>query len=875
MNKIILTSILILSFVSLTFAQKRVAWISAADTAFYAEKDYYKAFKYYEAALLYDTVDMRIWYQKAEAARLFNDYFDAEYAYNRVARDAAGVQQFPCALAYAGEMQLRLGDYDRAEKTFQRFLAQVNAPEDCKKLANEGLKDAGFAKEKGGLKMKGVKLTPLSININSPYSDFGVFPTEDAMYFSAYSFPLERKKKRDPYRYYARILKSENGAPPVLVTEFNLGDTTLHVGHTTFNRDRSRVYFTICEYEKNGVDIRCDIYYRERADNSSWSNPIPVDEVNNSQFTTTQPSIGWDTKNNRETLYFVSDRPGEGGLDIWQSAIENGRHASPTNLGSVINTDGDDVTPFFHNASQRLFFSSAGHAGYGGYDVFFSVQNETDAWQEPVNQGEQINSSYDDVYYSLDAMGQAAYLSSNRLGSTLFEKIENDSLRFKEACCLDIYSYQTPPCDLKINTFRDCDETGKNGRPLSAVKVEVFDITNGEPGVLLSGKTNEQGNDVGFSPLQPGKIYKIKASKEQFEDAFTILDFTNGDFPCKDGNSQVVDICLVESCPAPLLLTRILDADADTNIVSDLSLRLIDLGENDQLMNSPDFKSAGNLCSSDRLAVYKAFPNERYISPYEPVEIEYDRYYALLATKERYDYALDIIRIPKGSLKGLVCMDTLDLEMSLEQEVAPLSLFFDNDSPHPRTLRTDSDTSYLQIYETYYKKKDYFRSQITAGDVFLRTQRLDNFFEGELKANAERLKPFSDHLFDLLCQGANIDLEINGCASPRFNDPNNVRQRTYNNRLKDRRMDSVIQFFENYQQEENGSKIFEPFLDNQLNIMVVEKKCEVVDPEFTTEELMDMKDRETSIFSTDASRYRRADVTIKFRKETIVGMKNE
>jgi hypothetical protein len=122
---------------------------------------------------------------------------------------------------------------------------------------------------------------------------------------------------------------------------------------------------------------------------------------------------------------------------------------------------------------------------------------------------------------------------------------------------------------------------------------------------------------------------------------------------------------------------------------------------------------------------------------------------------------------------------------------------------------------------------------------------------------------FSDSLLTLLCQGALIDLEMNGCASPRFNDAKNVRQRTYNEALTKRRMDSVINFFETYSKEPGAPPVFKDFLGNQLKIVKVEKDCPVAD----REELSDLNDLKNSIFSIDASVARRVEVRVKLRTQ--------
>lgn len=862
MNKTILTIFLVLGSVSLGLAQKRAAWINAADTAFYAEKNYYQAFKYYEAALLYDTTDIDIWYRKAEAARMFNAYFDAEEAYLKVI-NSERLAEYPCALAYAGQMRLNMGGYEQAEAYFQRFLKQFPQNSDgCKELVNKGMTNISFVRSGLPAINEDIKLNNIGQPVNTAFSDFGVYPVDDGFYFSRYEYE-DYTDKKAPGRRFVRIFKATGDGDPEMLSKDINPDTSLHFGHSAFNRDGSRFYYTICRYEK-GVNVHCDLFFREIDQSGQWGDAIPVQEINLAGFTTTQPSIGWTEGQEEDALYFVSDRPGGmGGFDIWKSLIVNGSHQTPINLGAGINTADDEATPFFHPFSQRLFFSSTGHTGYGGYDVFFT-RWDGDAWSPAENMGAPINTSTDEVYYSLDRLGNKAYFSSNRLGSTLFEVVETDEEKLKEACCLDIYSYEMPACDLIVNTFRACDESENNGEALSSVRVQIFDITEGEPGKLLVSSLNERGNDIQFAPLQPYRKYKILASKDRFDDASAILDFTNVAFPCPDGDTEILDICLKESCPTPALQVQVVDPSGEA--VPDVSLRIVKLGDSATFpMGTGIFGTEdGGVCPDDLLGIYGSFPDEQIIEPDQIVPIEYDTYYGVIATKELFTFDTAMVRVSLGEVEGPDCARQVKLQIERISELNELTLYFDNDSPNPDTRLVTTDSNYIDVFKNFYKKKNEFRAQFSEGPQdFLESQELESFFERELRGNAERMYSFSDSLLTLLCRGASIDLEMNGCASPRFNDKNNVRQRTYNEALTKRRIDSVINFFETYSKNPGDPPIFKDFLGSQLRIIKVDKACQVAD----REELSDLKDRKNSIFSIDASVARRVEVRVKFRPQ--------
>lgn len=859
MNKIIVTLLLLLGWVCQGAAQKQAAWINAADTALYAEHDYYKAFKYYEAALLYDTTDIDLWYRKAEAARLFNAYYDAEQAYLKVI-NSDRLLEYPCALAYAGQMRLSLGAYDEAKRYFERFQnLQANGKPSCMETVERGLRNIAFVRAQEQRPQPEIDPLNMGTPINTEFSDFGVYPVADGFYYTRYEY-ADYENKEAPGRRYARIYKVVGGVPERFPSYFSR-DTALHIAHTAFDREHSRFYYTLCEYE-DGINIHCDLYYREVNDQGVWGAPQPVTELNGEAFTTTQPSIGWDEEIGGETLYFVSDRPGgEGGLDIWKSEIIDGRHQAPVNLGRPINTPYDEATPFFHPFSQRLFFSSDGHPGYGGYDVF-SVRKDQERWTGLENMGPGVNTGVDEVYYALDELGMKGYFSSNRLGSTLFEPVEDESERLKEACCLDIYQYEAPACELLVRTFRDCDGSGANGEILNGVTVEVFDITDGEPGRSLFSSGYQSDNEVEFNPLEPRRKYKVLARKEGFDDAYAILDFTQDAFPCQNGDREILEICLKRTCPLPALSARVLNPSGES--VEAVELRLIELGQSRRFPNAISEYNPSGVCTGDLLAVYGRFPGERFIEPGEAVQVEYDTYYGLIATKERYSFDTVTVRIAQGDVQGTDCALTVDLQIEPVAELNELTLYFDNDSPHPDTRRITSDSNYIDVYKKFYQKKAQFRARFSTDPAdFLESQELEAFFERELRGNAERLTTFSDSLLTLLCRGAAITLEMNGCASPRFNDANNVRQRTYNEALTKRRVDSVMDFFREYHKTPDGPPAFEEFLGGQLRIVMVERACQVAD----REELSDLDDLKNSIFSIDASVARRVEVRVRFRTE--------
>jgi hypothetical protein len=133
----------------------------------------------------------------------------------------------------------------------------------------------------------------------------------------------------------------------------------------------------------------------------------------NTKHIETSPMLSTDGN----TLYFVSDRKGGyGGKDIWASEkLSNNKWSEPYNLGKEINTAENEESPFLMSDGVTLYFSSKGHNGYGGYDIFVTTQNDDGLWSVPENLGDSVNSTSDDDYYKVDLNGKTAYYASDKL----------------------------------------------------------------------------------------------------------------------------------------------------------------------------------------------------------------------------------------------------------------------------------------------------------------------------------------------------------------------------------------------------------------------------------------------------------------------------
>lgn len=151
-------------------------------------------------------------------------------------------------------------------------------------------------------------------------------------------------------------------------------------------------------------------FYVSTYDGKSWGEPVPVGGVNSPYR---ELSISMNGEGNK--LYFSSNRPGGyGGFDIYVSTLDDfGRWGKPINLGPKINTSGDEDAPFIHADGETLYFSSTGHLGMGGFDIFKSKYLR-EKWTTPINLAYPINTAQDDNYFVIAKNNEYGYYATAR-----------------------------------------------------------------------------------------------------------------------------------------------------------------------------------------------------------------------------------------------------------------------------------------------------------------------------------------------------------------------------------------------------------------------------------------------------------------------------
>lgn len=290
-----------------------------------------------------------------------------------------------------------------------------------------------------------------------------------------------------------------------------LVDESVDFSAGRFSGDGNRYYFSKCQMNLRGKVI-CELYYIEK-DGERWSKPIKLPElINDGKYSNSHPTIGIHPKSGNDLIYFVSDRPeGVGGKDIWYTEynIKKKSFKPIKNVGKRINTPGDEVTPWVAPVSGKFYFSSDGHYGIGGLDIFV-IEGYQKMWKDLKNLGYPINSSADDLSYTVK--NSVVLLTSNRI------QMENTS---GALCCDDIYVFKVG--EIPMNHLIVSMDSTYN-KELYEIKI-LKKTPDGDELVAKVSSTNEIENlelekDFDYDVLIQEKGYlteRYPINKESFE----------------------------------------------------------------------------------------------------------------------------------------------------------------------------------------------------------------------------------------------------------------------------------------------------------------------------------------------------------------------
>ncbi|MEE9374058.1 MAG: OmpA family protein [Saprospiraceae bacterium] len=247
--------------------------------------------------------------------------------------------------------------------------------------------------------------------INSAHLDFSPLIYEDGLVF------IGNKEKGDVFdqeinESYFELKYLALNSEAAMIDNFSvaLNVDNVHKGPCSFSQQDRVIFYTKERRFKDGRDAVLKIL-KAYKDENDW---IPDGEFpfNSDDFSNMHPAVSPDGS----YMIFSSNREGSiGGFDLYISSYENGYWKEPENMGSAVNSFGDESFPFIHD-DGTLVFSSNGRGGYGDLDLFISKRDEKNIWQVAQNLGEPFNTKADDFGITVNAQGNGGFFTSNRKG---------------------------------------------------------------------------------------------------------------------------------------------------------------------------------------------------------------------------------------------------------------------------------------------------------------------------------------------------------------------------------------------------------------------------------------------------------------------------
>ena len=313
------------------------------------------------------------------------------------------------ALLHLGRLQLKNGSYKEAEKTF--VMLQDSMPQNI--LVKNGLQSARMApKWKSEAQYSGytVKKQELFNSRRAEYSPVLAGDDYSQLYFSSTRNQAKGDElsgitgtKNADIFFSQKDDKGKWSKPEPIESELN---TELDEGACAFTPDSKTMYLTLCKTDPSYPRF-AQIATAQRSD-ASWSKATPLEITKDTLSTFAHPAVSPDGM----WLYFVSDMPGGmGGYDIWRIQMTSHGLIGLENLGTPINTPGNEMFPTFR-PNGELYFSSDGHPGFGGLDVFIAKPDSTH-W-ELEHPGAPLNSAGDDFGMTFEGLHNRGYFCSNR-----------------------------------------------------------------------------------------------------------------------------------------------------------------------------------------------------------------------------------------------------------------------------------------------------------------------------------------------------------------------------------------------------------------------------------------------------------------------------
>jgi len=499
----------ILLFSNTCFAQPKPEYTISERKAI---KMYEEAIEYYQKRdaagaqkILLETVNK--FPQFAEARFLLaQTYLDQNQSDKAIPHLEEGVKLhpeiFPEAYLILAEEKMALSDYKSAEAAISKFIPYPKNEVKLEKRAQLILSSCIFAQR---AMERPVPFDPINLGegVNSEMDEYYPCITADqkTLLFTRLVNDNRTDVGKQEDFYISRKDAQGIFAPAQPVMSIN---TVMNEGAPSLSADGNTLIFTACQtmdgqWGENRTGVgSCDLFYSMKVGND-WDQPENMGNTINSGAWESQPSYGADGK----TMYFVRGTRTARGMkdqDIYYAVLrDNGSWTKPEKVRGLVNTDFDEESVMIHPDGNTLYFSSNGHPGMGGMDIYLSRRETDGTWGKPVNLGYPINTSKDENSFQVTADGEYALFASDRAGGK---------------GGLDLYQFALPESakPKRVYYVEGVISDKQSYKKLDA-QLELIDMETGQ--VVANTQSNPISGGY-LLCLPPGKDYVMNVSKEGY-----------------------------------------------------------------------------------------------------------------------------------------------------------------------------------------------------------------------------------------------------------------------------------------------------------------------------------------------------------------------
>ncbi|UTA66304.1 OmpA family protein [Emticicia sp. 21SJ11W-3] len=400
---------------------------------------------------------------------------------------------FRQAHTYIGTRALRTGDYEKARPLFEFALKNTPPGSLIIKQLSRQLETCQFALAAKSKKIN-IKTADMGNVVN--FSSNQYFPVltadNETLIFTA------RSESGDENLYFSTLANNQWSNPQSISARIN---TAANEGTCSISADGRTLVFTSCDARDSFGS--CDLYISRKTGND-WSTPENMGMSINTREWESQPSLS----NDGTVLFFSSRRHGGfGEKDIWMSEFQNNQWTPAVNLGGLVNTARDEVSPFIHANGHTLFFASDGHIGMGGFDLYLT-ERKANGFTIPENLGYPLNNHLDQAALFIASDGKKGYYSTDNQRSTRLIEFEiPDELSRKFS---------------RVNYVKGLVQDATTGKTLDA-DIELIDLKTNS--LVTRLKADKQTGD--FTAVLPnGSHFGLFVSRQGYFSKSLSFDFS-------------------------------------------------------------------------------------------------------------------------------------------------------------------------------------------------------------------------------------------------------------------------------------------------------------------------------------------------------------